>query len=56
MKIANVLHPIDKDGKYNRKVCYCYLCGRYVKDFKYCPGCGARLNWKYLKELKNAKI
>ena len=43
--VADVKHPIDMDGSFNKKVLYCYNCGAGVRDVKYCSGCGSRLKW-----------
>lgn len=40
-----VKHPIDMDGKPNKKVYYCFSCGANVKDQKFCHNCGKKLIW-----------
>lgn len=42
-----VKHPLDADGKLNKKATYCYNCGTMVKNQKYCHGCGRLLLWSY---------
>lgn len=42
---AEVKHPIDVNGKINKKVTYCFHCGTNVIHQKYCHGCGSKLIW-----------
>lgn len=40
-----VMHPINAEGKENKKVTYCFKCGTYVRNQLYCHGCGYKLDW-----------
>ncbi|MFX1516891.1 MAG: hypothetical protein ACFFC6_11305 [Promethearchaeota archaeon] len=44
-KYSEARHPINANNQPNRKVWYCYQCGAYIKNQKFCHKCGRELIW-----------